>query len=235
MQKIWLAFMVGAAVAGLAWSPAARASDAPVVLDNENANCNQLTVNSIKELKVTSIMDGIAMMGTQKIDIDFDGTKIKRWEVVGGVNVNAVIVKGAGSGTRVYHFGQNGSLVDEDVPSPGGAITQVRFCYGLQGASTVSNPPSCNSVGITCSGDKVVFVFELNQKFFDLQPCTCSANSALTVCNPNATAASDTAAALPACVSGGVLTEVPTVVEGVKNPDTFFCTVVGGKRTCYNR
>lgn len=243
MRTTLAAVIVGGVALGLGFSPPAQASDAPVVLDLEgNPTCSSLTVNRISELRINSISSGTFTSGTQQVKVEFAGTsKIARWDVLPGSdnkleNVNFVIVKGSGSaGARVYHFGQTGRLFDEDEEPPRlASIAQVSFCYGLQGTSTVSDPPACSSLGINCTGNKVVFLFDLGSTFFDLQPCTCGA-ATLTACNPDATAASAATTTLPACVSSTkVLTEVPTLVEGVKNPSTYFCTTVGGKRTCYN-
>jgi hypothetical protein len=249
MRKFVAALIVGGALAaGHGAAPAAWASDAPVVLDLEgNPTCSSLTVNRISELRVNSIATGIFTFtsGTQQIRVTFSGnTRIDRWEVLNGSdgkieNINFVILKGAGpTGAKVYHFGQTGRPFDEDELPPGNTIAQVSFCWGLQGASTVSNPPACRDLGlgINCTNpDKVIFVFDTANAFFDLQPCTCG-NATLQVCNPDATSGSTTS--LPACVKAppnGNLTEVPTLVEGVKNPGTFFCTTIGGKRTCYQR
>lgn len=106
-------------------------------------------------------------------------------------------------------------------------------------AQATGGVPSCAMLGAPCLGNRVVFVFDLSKRFFNLQPCTC-AGATLTICNPDATispgAPTGAGFGVPPCVaSGGILTEVPTMVEGVKNPGTFFCTVIGGRRTCYQR
>jgi hypothetical protein len=107
------------------------------------------------------------------------------------------------------------------------------------GASTGGNPPNCIAFGVICKANRVVFLFDPEAKFFNLQPCTCGTTK-LTVCNPDITSGGTTtatgaAATVPACVGDAALTEVPTQVEAVKNPGTFFCTTIGGRRTCYDR
>lgn len=109
-----------------------------------------------------------------------------------------------------------------------------------QAAGTITaggNPPNCIFFGVICKANKVVFLFDPDAKFFNLQPCTCGTTK-LTVCDPEATSGTSTSSTvptIPACVGNAALTEVPTQVEAVKNPGTFFCTTIGGKRTCYDR
>lgn len=97
--------------------------------------------------------------------------------------------------------------------------------------------PSCKALKIDCHGPVVLFVFDESKPFFGARPCTCEGIT-LKACNPGMTVSGPPSGERGkrgnACVSpGGVLTEVPTVVEAVKNPHTFFCQTIGGSRVCF--
>lgn len=96
----------------------------------------------------------------------------------------------------------------------------------------------CSKLGIHCYGPQILFVLDPTDKFFGAQPCACE-GAKLRACNPNATLSNGDnergGRGGDACVNaGGTLTEVPTVIEAIKNPGSFVCTTRGGERRCFD-
>ena len=100
---------------------------------------------------------------------------------------------------------------------------------------------SCNvssfldGAGITCptSGRSLVCNVELDKPFFGMNDgsdtcCVCN-NAALTECNPNVPAGEPNAC--PKATVGTNPVEVTTYIE--LNNDPYYCTTIGGKRTCF--
>ena len=161
------------------------------------------------------------------------------------------------TGTRMaavsFCYGLTQGLADPEPPS---SFTQIPNCDDL--ASQIGAPGDLFGVGIVCPDnidrELLLINMDLNADNFGfdadtIRACTC--NTSLPPCNPD----------LPVVPSGsqdpnlpdsqrscleasfndsngdgfpdGVNTRVPLQIEGVENPDSYVCYVIGGTRYCY--
>lgn len=141
-------------IAASVWGTSANAASTDVVLNLEgNPTCSSLGPNGIiQDIKVSGPgSSGVAEDVTtgQSITYDINNNNAMEWNVVTGVAVNYVILKGKGGngGGTVYHYGVSGSAGDSvlvifpDSPDDvdGSTINAVSFCYGL--SDTLPPPP----------------------------------------------------------------------------------------------
>lgn len=161
----------------------------------------------------------------------------------------AVLKSGSAVSVIIYPSGGVSADTNMTIPGPNNTtlpISGFSLCYGL--GNTVPTPPepikaltpSCSDKmsldlqGITCDGGAPVLIcsIELNQPFFGMQTgdkcCVCN-HEALVECDPNLP--EGTKGSCPGPTHNEAPKEVTTTIE--INKDPYYCTTVGGKKTCY--
>lgn len=190
--------------------------------------------------------------------------KIADWHVVtpdpaGGTAKPAsfVILKGSGSaGGRAFYFGNSGSYGDADESVPGAAsIAAISICYGLAAPFVPPVPPApallpacdptlCPAPGTGGIQARIVTQFDEPDDAttnWQVESCQCDVGTpAFTECNPELPAGpkpSPAPGATPGpCTSElGHLIGLPIEVQLARDPDSYYCTIIGGIRKCYRK
>lgn len=250
--------LVAVALMLVAPSSSVHATDSVAQLNLEgNPSCNALASNSVLQVRDNNPpAPGVikALVGPDGQQFEYaigtemaPGDTLAFWEVkapgagTAGVKpVNFVILKSVDKGqkaseheqgARVFHFGNNGVVRDETAIARG-TITSVSICYGLAGQASASLPP-CDpaTLGAVCKADptRIVTIFDESTPNWRIETCSCG--SVFTECNPELQAGN-----AGACTNAtGALQFVPVEVQLGRDPDSYYCTIIAGKRKCYRK
>jgi hypothetical protein len=192
----------------------------------------------------TSATDTLNGPNAATFTYELAGSNPQIMEFTASTTVDFVILKNANE-VNVFYYASGGVTEDGNLKlASGKPIKAISFCYGLSNGNNppaISELPNCNVAGgidsttIICptNGSRAfVCNFEPDKKFFGLNDencCVCNYGD-VKPCNPNLEVGEE-----GACPKEyEELTEVPSLIEAVKNPGTFYCLTLGGRRTCYS-
>lgn len=142
----------------------------------------------------------------------------------GGNTCEYVYAAGATSGNNLGYLKSTGSYQN---------VQGVSLCTDGALPPPPKTTPTCASIGVACpsgTNRSLINISNLDAAggaFFNAQACVCN-SPALQECNSNVPAGQ-----LGACTAAVVKTgtEVTTHIE--MNNDPYYCTTIGGTRTCY--
>lgn len=254
MNKMWK--WIGRLGLGLilgGFMMAAGASDNSVTIfpAEGNKQCNDYAANSIVHQinGVISPSSGTISDGSQSASYTLspDGTTLTFSNA--SYPIDYVLLKNARNISVIIY--RSGGVTSDGhmtlkVNGSNLPITAYSLCYGL-GNSAPPPPPlktikSCNlnnildQTGVTCptSGERtLVCNVELDKPFFGLADgsdscCVCN-NAALTQCDPTLPAGQPNA-----CPKSTTSVNPPEVTTHIEfNNDPYYCTTIGGTRTCF--
>lgn len=240
---------------------AATASDKSVTVfpAEGNKQCSNFSLNVIRQINgVISPTTGTISDGTKSASyaISAGGTVMSFSNATAPIDY--VLLKNSGNVSFII-YPSGGVTSDGNMKLTVGSvdfpITAYSLCYGLGNVVAPPPPPpplktlkSCSSgggggsfldgTGITCpaSGRTLVCNVELDKPFYGLNDgtdtcCVCNNanNAGLAECNPNAPAGEPNACPKATAATNPV--EVTTHIE--LNNDPYYCTTIGGSRTCF--